>query len=42
MLVCAASVFIWQQKFDVYAVCGVALIFMGAALITVKSSVFEQ
>ncbi|AWF81093.1 QacE family quaternary ammonium compound efflux SMR transporter [Microbulbifer sp. A4B17] len=41
-LVCAASVFIWQQKFDIYATCGIALIFTGTALITVKSNVFVQ
>ncbi|WP_444913555.1 DMT family transporter [Microbulbifer sp. TRSA007] len=41
-LVCAASVVIWQQKFDVYAVSGITLIFMGTALITIKSTVFEQ
>lgn len=41
-LVCAASVLIWQQKFDTYAVIGIALIFAGTLLITAKSSVVIQ
>lgn len=41
-LVCAASVFIWQQKFDFYALAGIALIFLGSLLITVKSAVVIQ
>ncbi len=40
--VCIASVFIWQQKFDVYALSGIALIFIGTFLITAKSSVVLQ
>ena len=41
-LVCAASVLIWQQKFDIYALCGIALIIVGTFLITVKSNVVLQ
>ncbi|SET22601.1 DMT family transporter [Thalassotalea agarivorans] len=41
-LVCIASVLIWQQKFDVFAISGVLLIVMGTLLITVKSSVAIQ
>jgi small multidrug resistance pump len=41
-LVCIASVYIWQQKFDVYALSGIALILAGTLLITVKSSVVIQ
>jgi small multidrug resistance pump len=38
-LVCIISVLLWQQKFDVYALTGVALIVSGTVLITLKSSV---
>ncbi|MCH9690669.1 MAG: QacE family quaternary ammonium compound efflux SMR transporter [Gammaproteobacteria bacterium] len=38
-LVCIASVLFWQQKFDIYALSGVFMIFAGTMLITVKSSV---
>ncbi len=41
-LVCIASVFLWQQKFDVYALSGVLLIVAGTALITLKSNVVMQ
>ncbi|MEM8498041.1 MAG: SMR family transporter [Pseudomonadota bacterium] len=41
-LVCAASVLIWHQKFDTYAILGIALIFAGTILITAKSSVVIQ
>jgi len=41
-LVCIASVFIWHQKFDIFAVSGILLIFIGTLLITVKSSVAIQ
>jgi len=41
-LVCAASVLIWGQKFDAYAVVGISLIFFGTILITAKSSVIIQ
>ncbi len=41
-LVCAASVLIWQQKFDLYAGAGIALIVAGTLLITTKSSVVLQ
>jgi len=41
-LVCAASILIWQQKFDAYAISGIALIFLGSLLITTKSSVVMQ
>lgn len=38
-LVCIASVLIWQQKLDIYAICGIALILSGTLLITAKSNV---
>jgi len=38
-LVCVVSVLLWQQRFDIYALTGVALIVCGTALITLKSSV---
>jgi small multidrug resistance pump len=41
-LVCIASVFIWQQKFDIYALTGVLLIVVGTGLITLKSNVVLQ
>ncbi len=41
-LVCIASVFIWQQKFDMYALIGVLLIVAGTGLITLKSNVVLQ
>ncbi|WP_419208236.1 DMT family transporter (plasmid) [Photobacterium leiognathi subsp. mandapamensis] len=41
-LVCIASVFLWQQKFDIFAISGVVLIFIGTLLITVKSTVSIQ
>ncbi|WP_299774492.1 multidrug efflux SMR transporter [uncultured Pseudoteredinibacter sp.] len=41
-LVCIASVFIWQQRFDTAAISGVVLIFAGTLLITVKSSMTMQ
>lgn len=41
-LVCMASVFIWQQKFDIYALTGVLLIVVGTGLITLKSNVVLQ
>jgi len=41
-LVCVASVFIWQQKFDIYALTGVLLIVVGTGLITLKSNVVLQ
>ena len=41
-LVCVASVLIWQQKFDVYAIAGITLIAIGTVLITAKSSVVLQ
>jgi len=41
-LVCIASVLIWQQKFDIYAISGVLLIVVGTLLITVKSGVAIQ
>lgn len=41
-LVCIASVLLWQQKFDIYALLGVALILIGTGLITLKSSVTTQ
>jgi small multidrug resistance pump len=41
-LVCVASVIIWQQKFDVYALVGIVLIAVGTMLITAKSSVVMQ
>jgi len=41
-LVCMASAFIWQQKFDVFAIAGILLIFIGTLLITVKSNVAIQ
>ncbi|EKO3567036.1 DMT family transporter [Vibrio metschnikovii] len=41
-LVCVASVLIWQQKFDIYALAGVMLIALGTGLITLKSSVALQ
>ncbi len=41
-LVCIASVLIWQQKIDGFALSGVVLIFIGTLLITVKSSVAIQ
>lgn len=41
-LVCIASVLIWQQRFDLYAVAGITLIAAGTLLITVKSSVVLQ
>ncbi|MFD2165121.1 DMT family transporter [Thalassotalea euphylliae] len=41
-LVCIASVLIWQQKFDAYALSGIALIFVGTLLITAKSGVVMQ
>ena len=37
-LVCVASVFIWQQKLDHYAIAGIILIVIGSILITTKSS----
>lgn len=41
-MVCVASVLLWQQKFDVYAIAGIALIAIGSVLITAKSSVVLQ
>lgn len=41
-LVCVASVYLWQQKFDVYALSGVLLIMLGTGLITLKSNVVIQ
>lgn len=41
-LICAASVFFWQQTFDFYAFSGILLILLGTALITLKSSVVLQ
>ncbi len=41
-LVCVASVYLWQQKFDVYALSGVLLIMLGTGLITLKSNVVMQ
>lgn len=41
-LVCIASVIIWEQKFDTYALSGIALIFIGTFLITAKSSIVLQ
>ncbi|HEX7764216.1 MAG TPA: multidrug efflux SMR transporter [Cellvibrio sp.] len=41
-LVCIASVFFWQQKFDMYALTGVLLIVVGTGLITLKSNVVLQ
>lgn len=41
-LVCIASVLIWQQRFDAYALAGITLIFAGTALITLKSSAMMQ
>ena len=41
-LVCIASIFLWQQKFDIYAVIGIMMIFGGSMLITLKSSVVMQ
>ena len=41
-LVCVASVLLWQQKFDVYALSGIALIVAGTLLITAKSHVIAQ
>lgn len=41
-LVCMASVFFWQQKFDTYALAGILLIILGTGLITLKSSVVLQ
>ncbi|MBV2120570.1 MAG: multidrug efflux SMR transporter [Candidatus Thiodiazotropha sp. (ex Ctena orbiculata)] len=41
-LVCIASVLIWQQKFDSYAIAGIGLILLGSILITSKSSVVIQ
>lgn len=41
-LVCIASVLVWQQRFDLYAAAGVALIVAGTLLITIKSNVVLQ
>ena len=41
-LVCIASVFLWQQKFDIYAISGILLILAGTLLITAKSNVLLQ
>ena len=41
-LVCIASVLLWQQKFDIYALSGIALIVTGTFLITTKSHVVLQ
>jgi len=41
-LVCIASIFFWQQKFDSYALFGIILIVTGTRLITLKSSVVMQ
>ena len=41
-LVCIASVLLWQQKFDVYAISGIGLIVAGTCLITIKSSFVMQ
>jgi small multidrug resistance pump len=41
-LVCVASILLWQQKFDIYALAGVLLIVVGTGLITLKSSVVIQ
>ena len=41
-LVCVASVYIWQQKFDLYALSGVFLIIVGTGLITLKSNAVIQ
>ena len=38
-LACIASVLIWQQKFDLYALAGITLIFLGTVLITAKSNI---
>ena len=37
-LVCVASVLLWSQKLDFYAVSGIALIIVGTILIPFKSS----
>lgn len=41
-LVCIASVYLWQQKFDSFAYAGIAMIGLGTLLITAKSSVVIQ
>ena len=41
-LVCIASVLIWQQRFDFYALSGILLIVAGTLLITAKSNVVMQ
>ncbi|MAG75492.1 MAG: QacE family quaternary ammonium compound efflux SMR transporter [Colwelliaceae bacterium] len=41
-LVCIASVYLWQQKFDGFAYAGITLIGLGTLLITVKSNVVIQ
>lgn len=41
-LVCIASVVIWQQTFDYYALAGIGLIVLGCILISVKSSTVLQ
>jgi len=41
-LVCLASVVLWNQRFDLAAVAGIACIAAGVALITLKSSVVLQ
>jgi small multidrug resistance pump len=41
-LVCIASVLFWQQKFDIFALIGVAFIVADTGLITLKSGVVLQ
>jgi len=41
-LVCIASVLIWQQQFDIFAISGILLIVVGTLLITMKSGVALQ